>query len=98
MDLPQLNEDQILEVHDFFNGDAAALLFQRLEAETMADWILAQNVTEREACWQKLQALLALQAKLRDAPADKRLTERSQNARATNAVRARTETVDTTRT
>ena len=98
MDLPQLSDDQLLEVRDFFSGAAASLMFQRLEAEAMADWIMATDTTRREACWHRVQALLELQAKLRDARADKRLTQRSQNASRTATPQNRTEPVDTQRT
>jgi len=81
MELPQLNDEQREQVREFFASDAAKLLFARLEAEVLATWSVAQNATEREQCWFKVQAVLDLQAKLRDAPADKRLTERSQAAR-----------------
>jgi hypothetical protein len=95
MDLPQLTDDQVFEVREFFSGAAASLIFQRLEAEVLSDWIMSQSTADREQHWHKLQAILELQAKLRDAGADKRLTQRSQNARATNAVKSRTEPVDT---
>ena len=81
MELPPLNDEQLERVREFFASDAAKLLFDRLETEVLAAWLVAQNVTEREQCWFRVQAVLELQAKLRDAPADKRLTERSQAAR-----------------
>lgn len=81
MDLPQLNEEQLQQVQEFFASDTATLLWQRLEANMLADWILAETTEAREASWYAVQAILQLQATLRDATAMKRLDARAQNAR-----------------
>jgi hypothetical protein len=84
MDLPQLTDEQLERVREFFSSDASALLWQRLEAEIMANWLMADDSAKREKCWYQMEALLQLQAKLRDAQANTRLSQRSQNIRATN--------------
>ena len=85
MDLPQLTDEQLERVREFFSSDASALLWQRLEAEIIAAWVVGSTPEFREKCWHELNAVLQLQAKLRDAKANTRLDQRAQNVRATNA-------------
>jgi hypothetical protein len=84
MDLPQLTDEQLERVREFFASDASALLWRQLEAEIMANWLLAEDPAKREKCWHEIQAVLQLQAKLRDATPNTRLSQRSQNIRETN--------------
>ena len=85
MDLPQPTEEQLERVREFFNSDASAALWRQLEAQIMADWLVSEDPVRRERCWYEMQAVLHLQAKLRDATANTRLSQRAQNVRATNA-------------
>lgn len=85
MDQPQLTDEQLERVREFFNSDASALLWRQLETKIMADWLLAEDPAKRERCWYEIQAVLQLQATLRDAKANTRLDQRAQNIRATNS-------------
>lgn len=85
MAMPQLSDEQLEQVREFFTSAAATLLWQQMEAGVMSEWILAEIPDDREKCWFKLQALLVLQATLRDATAMKRMTERAQAGRTTAA-------------
>jgi len=82
MAMPQLTDQQIEQCLDFFRSDTASVLFQQIEAGTMADWLTCETPVGREAHWHEMQAILRLQASLRDAAAMKRLTERAQAQRA----------------
>jgi hypothetical protein len=84
MDLPQLTDEQLERVREFVTSDAAVLLWQRLETEIVTAWISGSTPEFREKCWFELQAVLQLQAKLRDARANTRLSQRAQNVRETN--------------
>jgi uncharacterized protein YdaU (DUF1376 family) len=84
MDLPQLTDEQLERVREFFTSDASALLWRQLETKIIADWLVAEDPAKRERCWHEIQAVLQLQAKLRDAKANTRLSQRTQNVRETN--------------
>lgn len=84
MDQPPLTEEQLDTVREFFASAASVLLWQQLEAQIIADWVGATTTEAREKHWHELNAVLQLQAKLRDATPNTRLNQRSQNARATN--------------
>jgi hypothetical protein len=86
MALPHLNDKQLERIREFFTSDDATLLWQRLEAQIMADWLVAPTPAEREKHWYEIQAVLQLQATLRDATAMKRLDQRSQNVSRTPTV------------
>lgn len=73
-----LSEEQLEEIRQFFTSPTADLVFQKLQAGTIADWTIAENLVDRERCWLDLQALQRLQTMLRDATAMKRLDQRSQ--------------------
>lgn len=71
-------EEQLKEIHEFYNGDASKTLFLFMEAMLMQDWSTTTDLASREDLWQQVRALRALQASLRDATAMKRLTQRAQ--------------------
>jgi hypothetical protein len=75
---PPLSDDELQYIKEFFQSPTAAALFQQMQAGLIADWINTQDLTSRELIWVDLQALLRLQASLRDAPGNKRLTQRTQ--------------------
>lgn len=73
-----LSEDQLKEIRDFFRGAAAHALFEELETDLMKDWSTTTDLVSREDLWQQVRALRTLQAGLRDATPNKRLTQRIQ--------------------
>ena len=78
MEVPQLTEDELAEVRRFFGSQACHKLWESFEAQIMAKWLIATDTTSREECWLKLQAVLSLQAILRDATANTRLDQRAK--------------------
>jgi hypothetical protein len=72
-------EEQLKEIQDFYNGAASKALFEEMEAGLMQDWSTTSDLASREQLWNDVQALRRLQAGLRDATANKRLTQ--HNAR-----------------
>jgi len=88
----QLSDEQLEQVREFFTSAAASILWQRLEAGTMADWVLAETSEAREKCWHALHAILQLQATLRDATAMKHLDGRAQAARTAPGYGTRSQT------
>ena len=71
-------EEQLKEIHDFYHGAASQALFDELEAGLKQDWSTTTDLASREQLWNDMQALRRLQAGLRDAGANKRLTQISR--------------------
>lgn len=78
MAAPQLSDEQLEIVRKFVESDAAEVLFNQIEANTIADWVMCEEPVGRETCWRELQAILRLKNTLRDSAAMKRLNERNQ--------------------
>jgi hypothetical protein len=76
-----LNDEESEEIRQFISSPTAERLFEQLQASVIAEWMLAENLVDRERCWLDLQALQRLQTMLRDAPAMKRLDQRHQGRR-----------------
>lgn len=82
-----LSDDQIEEVRAFFTSPTGIAVFQQLQATQVASWMTSHDTKEREECWRLLQAVLQLEAALRDAEAMKKLTQRTQDRRAVYGTR-----------
>ena len=78
---PQLSDEQLEQIREFMQLDAAEILFTQMEAGVKDDWEACDQPAGREDCWLRLQAILQLKYFLRDAAAMKRLTERAQERR-----------------
>jgi hypothetical protein len=74
----ELSDDELQYIKEFFQSPTGTALFETMQAGLIARWINTQDFTSRELIWGDLQAVLRLQVTLRDAPAMKRLTQRSQ--------------------
>ena len=72
-----LTEDQLREIRDFYNSAAGQAVFNELETGLMQDWSTTTDLASREQLWNDMQALRRLQAGLRDATANMRLTQRA---------------------
>jgi hypothetical protein len=71
-------EEQLREIQEFWNSTAGQVVFGDLEAGLMLDWSTASDLARREELWHDMQALRRLQAALRDATSNKRLTQRAK--------------------
>jgi hypothetical protein len=75
---PPLSDDELQYIKEFFHSPTADALFDQMQDGLVNDWINTHDFTSRELIWGDLQALLRLKASLRDAPGNKRLTQRTQ--------------------
>jgi len=76
-----LTDEQVFEVNQFFNGEAWAVLFARIQSHCIHGWLDSSSTEEREERWREMQAVMTLHAALRDAPGIKELDQRNQQRR-----------------
>jgi hypothetical protein len=78
-----LDDEQIERIRSFFASPTGIVLFEQLKASVIAEWMCSEppELQLREDSFHTLQAILRLEAMLRDAPAMKRMTQRVQERR-----------------
>lgn len=75
-----MSDDELEYVREFMNSAPGRRVFADIEAGLTSEWRDCTDAAQREHLWRMLQAVLLLQATLRDAEANKRLTLRSIRA------------------
>jgi len=76
-----LTDEQVYEVNQFFNGDAWAVLFARIQSHCIHHWLQSNDPEDREECWRQMQAVMTLHETLKNAPGIKELDQRAQARR-----------------
>jgi hypothetical protein len=78
-----LDDEQIERIRSFFESPTGTAMFEQLKASVIAEWMCSAppELQLREDSFHMLQAILRLEATLRDAPAMKRMTQRNQERR-----------------
>ena len=76
---PDLSDEEIHEIHEFFRSPTAKHVFELMEYGYQVNWANTIDQDGREKLWSDIQALYSLIRTLRDAEGMKRLQTRSQH-------------------